>query len=471
MENLKYFFVVFLIIFSLSAKAQQNTELTLEKCRQMAVENSESIKIAEQTVTKAQSEKQAAKSAWLPNISASATGMYNKNDITIENMMLPTKVFDPMTGELVENIALNPMTGQPIIGPDGNPVFNTYAYLPDMQMTLYGGVLAGVTAEQPLYAGGKIIAGNKMAEIGESMAVENKKLTESQIKYKTDKAYYLYLSVKEKVKLVNAYKELLEQLVKRVNDSYETGMVNRNDLLKVQVKYNEVLLQKQQAESGLKLAKMSLCQTIGIDIYSEIEINDSIGNIAFAEAGLSEISATNRPEYRLMKKQVEMSEQNIKIVKGDYLPTAGVSVGYNYFNVFLEGMNNYDSHGLNAIASIKIPITNFGKRKNKINSAKIDYSIKQLELEQNTELLQLEIEQAKLNLIDAYTRIEITEKALEQANENLRVSNNNYELGMTTISDLLEAQAQWQKAYTNKIDAQTDFKIKESNLKRVSNTL
>ena len=59
----------------------------------MAEENSEVIKIAEENISKANGEKMAAKSAWLPNISLSGTGMYNKNEIDME-LIMPTKVFD-----------------------------------------------------------------------------------------------------------------------------------------------------------------------------------------------------------------------------------------------------------------------------------------------------------------------------------------------------------------------------------------
>lgn len=85
--------------------------------------------------------------------------------------------------------------------------------------------------------------------------------------------------------------------------------------------------------------------------------------------------------------------------------------------------------------------------------------------------MQLEIEQARLNYIDAYTQVEMAQVALEQAEENMRISDDNYSLGMETIVNLLEAKAEWQKSYSNKIDALTNYKIKESNLLRVSNNL
>jgi len=467
MKNLKIIIII-LFITPLLSNAQDNEKLVLnlEKCRVMATENSKVVKIANENIDKANGEKKAAQSAWFPNVSLSGTGMYNKNEINQE-IILPTEIFDITTGELVPNIAVNPMTGEPILGPDGIPVFNMYAFMP-IDITVNGGFMASLSAEQPIYAGGKIVAGNKMANIGEKMAAENKNLKTVEVLYEADQMYYTYLSIKEKVVLAKKYQSLLENLVTVVKDSYETGMINQNELLKVQVQYNDASLQVQKAENGLELSRMALCRVLGVDFSTQIEIDDNIESIT---SSLNDISANakDRFEYKLLQSNVDLAKQNIKIVQGDYLPNAGISVGYNYFNINLQDMDNYDSHGLNVMASIKIPITTFGERKGKVKVAKADFNIKQYELQQAEEYLQLEIEQARLNFIDTQTRVEMTHKSLEQTDENLRISQENYNLGMETIVNLLEAQAEWQKAYCNKIDALTDLKIKESNYLRVTN--
>lgn len=423
--------IILTVLFVLPAitKAQESRFLSLEQCRQMAIENSETVKIAEQNAAKAQSEKQAAKSSYTPSLSASATGLYMIDNIEIASEMLPT------------------------------------------DYTIYGGGMASVTAQQAIYAGGKIRTGNQIAEIGISMANANKELQHAELIYNTDRAYYQYLSVKAKLKLAKEYQNLLKELEKVVNDSYEIGLVNRNELLKVQVKYNEASLQVQKAGTGLTLTKMALCQVIGININSAIEINDSIASFQFVSENLGNINATNRIEYQLLQSQVDIAEKNVKLVQGDYLPTLGGSVGYSHFLVGLKDMDNYDKGGLNAMVSLKIPITTFGERKGKTKAAKAGYEIKQMELQQTAKYLQLEIEQARLNYIDAYAQVEMTKTSLEQANENMRISDDNYRVGMETIVNVLEAKAEWQNAYSNKIEALTNFKIQESNLLRVSNKL
>ncbi|MBG0783277.1 MAG: TolC family protein [Bacteroidales bacterium] len=456
------------LVLALGAYAQDTLRLSLDDCHQLALKNSQNIKIAEETINKASGEKIAARAAWLPKISANAYGLYSEQNFK-KDIYLPTKVVDPSTGQLVPNILTNP-SGNPVIGADGNPVFNTYAFLP-IDITLQGGVLANISVQQPIFAGGRIIAGNKMASTGQIMANYNKQLQTTQLIYETDKAYYRYLSIRSKVRLAQKYQELLRQLVKTVSDAYETGMKNRNDLLKVQVKYNDAKLQLQKAQSGLLLSQMALCQTIGIPLNSPIAIDDSITINSSQFAIADSISVANRVEYKLLEDQVKMAKQNINLVRGQYLPSAGVSANYNRLEVGLKDMNNYSSNSFSLMGTIKIPLTAFGEGYGRVKSAKADYNIKQLELQKTKELLQLENEQARQNLINANTQVAMAREAVEQANENMRVTDDNYNVGMETIVNVLEAKLEWQKAYTSLIDALTELKVQQSNYNRITNKL
>jgi len=242
-------------------------------------------------------------------------------------------------------------------------------------------------------------------------------------------------------------------------------------VLKVKVQLKDASLQVRKARSGLELSRMSLCQLTGADLQAAISVNDSIVMDDIYSSLLKSGQASNRLEYQLLERKLRMEDMNIKLTRGEYLPTAGISVGYNYYELNLDGMDNYDSGGISAIASISIPITKFGEGSGRINSARADKKIAQLELEETERLLQLDIEQARLNLVDAGTRVNISKEAVDQADENLRVSMDSYKLGMETLVNMLEAQAYWQKAYSDYIDAKSDFKIKESYYLKITNSL
>ncbi|MBN2611403.1 MAG: TolC family protein [Bacteroidales bacterium] len=459
--------LLLLILPLLPVKSQET--LTIETCRKMAVENSETLKQAEMTIEKARAEKKAVQTMYYPRLSGSFTGIWLNKDIEME-MYLPTVVPDPLTGELVPNIMTDPL-GQPVTGPDGNPIFNMYAWFP-LELSLKGAYMAGINIEQPVFTGGKILAGNKMAAIGSEMAQFNQELQLMNTIVEADQAYWLFISVNEKVKLAEMAVELLDSITTRVKNAYETGLVSENELLKAQVRHNKAKLDLQKARNGLQLACMSLCRVTGLDLGTQLTVPDTtieINNELLLKAGSEDIA--RRPEYRLLEKNIALEAQKSKLTRADYLPVAGVRAGYNYLGGIDFGTTNYSTDNVSVMASLSIPIFHWGEGKQKMKSARLDMQIKELELEKNAKLLRLETEQARFNLMDAFSRVELSKNALAQADENLRVSRNNYELGRELMTDLLIAQTHWQEAYSELIDAKTDYKLKETIYLKASGML
>lgn len=455
----KYIIYTLLLFSSLCAHAQEM--LSLEECRNRAIEHSDELKIAQFQFEKAKAERAAMKTHYLPSLAGSATGVYLHKNIEME-LYLPTVVPNPTTGELVPNVMTNPTTGEPVVGADGNPIFNMYAWLP-LEISLKGAYLAGISLEQPIYTGGKIIAANTMTQIGMEMANDNLGLQRAKILYDTDQAYWLFVSVQEKVKLAESYNKLLQQLEERVQLSHKTGLITQNEVLKVKVKHNEAKLQLQKARNGLELTRMALCRQVGLPLETKIATTDSvtIGSIQFASID-DQADITNRPEFKLMQKNVGLAQQQIKLARADFLPTAGLSVGYNYVGGIEFGNADYSSSNASVLATVKIPIFHWGEGKQKQLAAQLEHSMKQQEMNKNTTLMKLEIEQARLNVLDAQTRVQLAQESLKQADENLRVHTDNYEVGMAVLTDLLEAQAQWQQVYSELIEAKADMKLKET---------
>lgn len=468
MKTFKYIILFIFLITGMQGVAQE--KMTLQQARDMALRKNENLKVATKQIEKAEAQKAAARTLRLPSLSATGLGIYQDKDFEME-LTLPTQKPNLQTGELKPNIMVNPETGEPVIGPDGNPVFNMYAWLP-LNVSLSGAYLAGVALEQPVYTGGKISAGNKMAEIGIEMAVENRTLQQMNTLAEADNAYWNYISVSQKVKLAQQAVNMLEELVKKAEDAFEVGMSGRNDLLKAQVELNNARLNLQKTKNGFELSRMDLCRVTGLPFSTEIMAVDTAVSVSQpAGIGLESETVQQRPEYQLLQKNIDLQEQQIRMTKADFLPTAGIQAGYNHIGGIDFGGTDFSNTSLNMLASVKIPIFHWGEGVKKINAAKIDKEIYELELEKNKQLLQLETEQARLNLQLAWERIQMNETALEQANENLRVTRDNYEVGMETITELLMAQTNWQKAFSELIDSKTDFKIKETAWQKVTGRL
>ncbi|GAP43330.1 outer membrane protein TolC [Lentimicrobium saccharophilum] len=461
-----------ILILAFGSQAAGQQQLSPEQCRKMALEKNEDLKIAGMQTEKANRMQAAARTLRLPSLSVSGTGIYQNKDFEME-MFLPTQTPNPLTGQLEPNIMVNPLTGQPVIGPDGNPVFNMYAWLP-LEISLNGAYLAGISLEQPVYAGGRIRAGNQMADLGVEMAEENTRLQLGNTLEEADRAYWTFVSVRGKTMLAEQAVIMLEELVQLASNSYEVGMASRNDLLKAQAELNQAKLNRLKAQHGLELSRMDLCRVTGLPFDTRIIVTDTIQDtesLTPTTVNPEPARPENRPEYQLLLKKIGIQDHQIRMERAEFLPTAGVRAGYNHIGGIELSGTGFENTGFNVLASVSIPLFHWGEGIQKIKAARLEKEIRETELTKYHQLMLLEAEQARLNLILASDRIRMSKEALEQANENLRVSRDNYEVGMGTMSDLLIAQTQWQQAHSELIDARSEYKIKETAWLKVSGML
>ena len=204
-------------------------------------------------------------------------------------------------------------------------------------------------------------------------------------------------------------------------------------------------------------------------------------DIELPPTGGADIQA--RPELALMQAQVDAGHQNIKRARADFLPTVGLSLGYTYFgNVKIDGemgigplslpISQEFKQGIGvALLSVKIPVFHWGEGSKKIKKAKLELNNAELDLAKNTRMMDVELQQAVNNLNDSYLLIETAKDGLKQAEENLRVARHQYEADMLPLSDLLDAQSQWQSAASNLIEAQTQYMIYHTRYLRVTGRL
>lgn len=423
---------LFLIV---NVSAQQPLRLSLAECREMALSRSEELRQADNALQKAELDRQIAQTAFLPGIDASATGAYVLPDI---DMM-------------------------------------------GMELRMRGTYMAGIHLVQPIYTGGKIMTGQRLARIGKEVASERYRMTRMDVIVEADHAYWVYIAVGRKVRMLESYHEQMDTLFRQAEAALTTGMATENDLLRINAKRTEIHYQLQKVRNGADLCRMSLCQIIGVDFDQAIEAVDT--TFAISEPGLFSSGIDSRPELRLLEKQVEAGKEQIRMARADMLPTVGLSVGYLYYgNLKINGMTDVggtmipytqefrDGIGI-AMLSVKIPIFHWGENRKKVRKARYELHDAELELQKNSRLLSIEVRQAINNLQDGYGLIDTAEKGLRQAEENLRVTRNRYAVSMVSLTDLLDAQSQWQQAESNLIEAQTQYKIYETEYLRATGTL
>src|SRR5690606_9986927 len=215
---------------------------------------------------------------------------------------------------------------------DGKPIFKEYAYFPGMELSLKpnGTYIAGLSTEMPIYVGGKISSAYKMSKIGVEMARLNETNTKNEVVLLAVQAYWTYVETLELEKTAQMYIDLVKQLEKDVTNSYDAGMVPRNDLLKVQVKLNEIELQLLRVENGVRLSRMNLCHVVGLPLNSDITIEQELECDIKKDIPMPNLFS--RPEYELSSKQIEIKEQQVQIVKSEFLPRLGIAGSMNYAN-------------------------------------------------------------------------------------------------------------------------------------------
>lgn len=331
------------------------------------------------------------------------------------------------------------------------------------------GVSPSVMVKQSIYAAGKIKLGKQAADKGIEIYEEQKVLTESEVLFNVEKAYWQVANMNEKIALANHFKFLLESLQKELTNAFDAGMIYKNDLLRVQVQLNETLLNITKANDGLVMSKRSLAQVMGTGPDADFIISDSLSG-SFQNIGNDSLllAAENRSEIRMLKKSLEAQRIQEKLLKADFKPTVGLlasgfaSIGPK---MNFENGNNFLSSYL-GLVSVSIPIWDWGQKASKVKEQAFKIRANQIALEDTKELIVMEVQNAYLQLNQSARRIDFASASLDQAEENLRLSNDRFKAGTITGQDVLEAQTLWEQANSNIIDAKIDYKINEAAYKK-----
>ena len=426
--------LIALILCALTTNAQ--TPLTLDQCRQLALDNNKRMAAANKQTQAAHYTMQSYKGNFFPNFTASGTGLYSSANGTfsLPGGNLPTFLPDA--------------NGQPI--PNGG-----FAYFPgiDLNYKVRTVWMGGVQVEQPIFMGGKILAAYKMARLGKQMAQLNENLTATEVILETDQAYALMVKAQEMHKVAESYHAVLQELMKNVQSAYKHGLKSKNDVLKVQVKLNESELAIRKAENALRLANMNLCHLIGKPLIETLQISDDFPVIEQAlETQVNDITA--RPEYHLLDKQVALAKQQVKLSRSELLPQVGIRGSYDYVHgLKVNEQRLFDNGAFSVMLNVTVPLFHFGERINKVRASKAQLEQVRMEQADLHEKMYLDLTQAANNLDEAKLQTALADRSLEQADENRRISKGEYDAGLEPLSDHLEAQALWQQAYETKVDA------------------
>jgi outer membrane protein TolC len=275
------------------------------------------------------------------------------------------------------------------------------------------------------------------------------------VEKQTEQYYWQWVSLQEKMKTIEAVQTLLADINKDVDVAVRAGVAMRNDLLQVQLRQNDVESQKLKVQNGINILRLLLAQYCGLHdtAFSLIPDTDDVAMLPMKEDHEQALLGT--AEYQLLDKQVEAAKLQRNIAVGQNLPSVAVGAGYNYHNL----MENDRTFAM-VYATVSVPISDWWGGSHAIKRKRIEYQ-KALDQQQDkSELLQIRMQHAWNNVIEARQQLDITQRSIEQAEENLRLNRDYYRAGTIKMSDLLEAQLLCQQAHDSYTDAFAEYQNK-----------
>ena len=415
----------------------------LEQLKDSALRNNFAIRSAQHDMETASQQRKEAFTKYFPNVSG--TGLwFNANKAMAQTSFTLSEVMPPDLGT-----SLAPMAQ--LLPPDALAALAEPINISMMK----NGIIAGVQAVQPVFAGGQIVNGNKLAKVGEDVSRLQMQLSENEVEKTAEQYFWQLVSMQEKMKTVEAAEKLLNDIYKDVDVAVRAGVAMRNDLLQVQLRQNDIASQKLKIRNGLSLVRMLLSQYCGL--------RDTSFTISYQTDAVSPINSKQdhqqallgTAEYQLLGKQVEVAALQKKLAIGQNLPSVAVGAGFNYHNL----MEKNHTFGM-LFATVSVPISDWWAGSHAVKRKKLEQQKAQEQLQDNAELLKIRMQSAWNSVEESYQQLLLAQRSIEQADENLRLNRDYYNAGMTKMSDLLEAQLLYQQSCDKRTDAFADYQNK-----------
>ena len=432
-----YSFIVGLACCS-SVAAQQT--YTLDQLKQLAVENNYNLRSARNAIQQSKEQKSEAFTKYFPTVSAVGAGITMNKYLLEADLSLP----DGLASQLPPAVS---------------------AAWPTNIAFMKNGVFGSVSAIQPVFMGGQIINGNKLAKAGVEASEIQLEASEDQVELSTEQYYWQVVSLKEKLLTLNAIHQMLVELEKDVNNRVRVGAVNRNDLLQVQLRKGEVESSQLEVEQSLSTLSQLLAQHVGIANES-IDVVLPADLVDMGKSGEPAIPANLRqdhqsalnatPQYRLLEKNVEVHRLQHRLKVGSNMPKVGVGADYSWNNLMNDGGRGTGT----LFAFVQIPISGWWGGSHAIKKQKLALDDAREQLTDNGQKLVIHMNSSWAAVETSHKKLLIAHNAIIQAEENLRLNKDYYRVGSTKMSDLLLAEQQYQAACDRYTDAYSDMQTK-----------
>ena len=411
---------ILLISIALFANEARGQQWTLDACVDAALHNNVELKNSRLESEMAAEDKAQAFTNYFPQLSATGAGFIGAKDLMRGEMEVPMMGAMPLS--MVKK-----------------------------------GVLATLTALQPLYTGGQVIVGNKLAALQQEVRALQLEMTAKDVQQNVATYFWRLVALRSNITTLDAVDSQLQEVYRQTEQYLQAGVINRNELLRVQLKREEISSERLRLQNGIELVRMMLAQLCGADMATFDIIPGEIHSPQAPETYFlpADQALINREEVELSERSQRASELQVKMQRGKLLPSVAIGASGVYYNMTEKNQGN-----LVGLATVSIPISEWWGGSHAIRKAQMAAQQSRNTLQDVRQKLQIDILSAWNNLREAYAQIQIAQRSTEQADENLRLSRNQYDAGTMSLTDLLDAVTLYTQSHSRLDTACADYQAR-----------
>ncbi len=442
--------ILFVLLFSASplfGQQKDSLNLSVQNCIEMALENNIELKNSQLEIDKARATKNEARAEYFPTVTAQALAFDALNPMLtfgiedIDNAQLRQLLYT-LYAEYGANMGLD----------------KEYSFVQN-------GVMLNAMATEPIYAGGRIRNGNKLAKLGIDAAETQAKVKEDEVCLQTETLYWQIVALQEKLATLDQLDRLLDTLDKDLTGAIEAGLAMPTDQFKLKVKQNESQLNRKKVTDGIILLKMALAQTIGTD-WQTMTLVDTLGletePTAYYQQPDEVVSLRN--ESHLLDLSLQAEKLKKKMTLGETLPSLLVGGSTSYHTILENSKPN-----AMVFVVLQVPLTDWHKTSFKLKKHDLDAEMAENTRRDLTEKMEMQTNQAWFNLEQSRLRITMAQTALNDAEANLKITEDYYEAGLVALSDVLEAQTLLKKSRDELTDSRVEYRINLVTYRQLTN--
>lgn len=405
--------------------------MTLEECVAAARTGNIMAKDAHNDILMAKEQQKLARTKFFPMMNASAFH-YESNKALLNYSFLEQEDIDELNKELEWGFTVD-----------------------DFSISLMKkGTIAGISLIEPLYTGGRITNYNKLADLQVDARNLMKDVTDDQIVMSTEFLYYKILELHETDKTLDAMERELKNIHQDAVNIWENGIAHKNDVLSVELALDQLSALRIKTSNGCRLLRRALAKHIGMP-DEDIDIDTTLNKEIIAPEQLVtdvQTALESRNETQLLDIWVQKSVLERKIAFADMLPILAIGATASHSKI----LDDWNSR-VTGFVAIQVPLSTLWSERHEYKRRKIEEQ-KAIDFRKDKrEMISLQIQDAYDNLTSTYQQTQIAQKSIVRAEENMRINREHYREGLSTMTNLLDAQRQQQQALTQYHTAVSEY--------------